>query len=115
LARLLKIDKLLEYLNDYIKVKLELLKVYLVDKIAEPLNILVASVVLLFLSFYFFLFLNFALANILNAVLSSNFWGYIIVAGLYLILIIAVIFYFRSGHFKKLITNFVLKLNEHKQ
>ena len=87
-----KLDSLLENLTGYIEARVELLKLTLwekaeqsADKAAFAGGSAIFFAVLAFLGFFFLLAFTIALGATLNHVLNSTFWGYWIVAGLYLL------------------------------
>jgi len=84
----LKIDKLANNLIKFIESRVELLKLEIREEAAEKgARLLILSIfVVLFL--FFMLFLSFFLSDYLNQILKSSFWGYGIVSGFYLLLII---------------------------
>ena len=99
-------------LTDYIKLKAKQIKLELIHHLAKLLGHLVVLGALVILGFFMMFFLSFALGNYLNEVLNSAFWGYMIVAGGYLVLIIVIGLLMRSGSIQKWIETIILKASE---
>lgn len=86
------IGQLVEVLKHYIGLQTEFVKLDVVDKVVRLLTAITMTVVLVGLLVIALIYLSFALAFGLGAVLG-NVWGFCIVAGLYLfILILFVVF-----------------------
>lgn len=84
----MRIDRLANNLIAFVENRIELLKVEIREEAAETgAKLLILSVfALLFL--FFTIFISFFLSDYLNQVIHSSFWGYGIVAGFYLFLIL---------------------------
>ncbi|MEO9805602.1 MAG: phage holin family protein [Reichenbachiella sp.] len=106
---ILKISKLKETFTEYIRVKFELFKLDLAEQLSNVLAQMIAYVVILLISGLMITFLSIALANFLNSFFKGESVGYLIVAGLYLLLLLLVFYSLKSG---KLKTFFEKKLME---
>ena len=84
-------------LKEYIDIKTEQIKLVVLGKVAIVLSNLIAISIILLFSFFLVFFLSFALANVLNDVLESTNLGFFMVAGFYLIIIIAVAILTKKG------------------
>jgi uncharacterized membrane protein YqjE len=84
----LKLDRIINNLIGFVENRIELLKLELREEAAETgakLLILASfAILLLFLT----IFLSFFLSDYLNDILESRYWGYGIVSGFYLFLIL---------------------------
>ena len=97
---ILKISKLKETFTDYIKVKFELFKLDLTEHLSNVLAQMIAYIVILIISSLVITFLSIALAQFINTYFEYSAIGYLIVAGLYLLLLILVFYLLKSGKLK---------------
>ncbi len=108
----MKIDALIDAIIDFLKVKFEIVKVDIIEK----LSALVANVVVFMLAFsifmFFLVFFSFFVATLLNEQLDSMFWGYAIVAGFYLLIVIIMLIMLRSGKIQGLIERAIMTATE---
>ncbi len=84
IARMLKLDQVIERLTDYVESRIELVKYDLKEDAARILSRLSVYLIILFVGTFFLLFISIAAA----LELSKNFgyfWGFGIVSGVYLI------------------------------
>lgn len=106
---LLNTKKLKEALSDYVKVKTALLKLELKEHISDALAKLVAYIIILLIASIVLLFLSIGIALLINHVLSSQAYvGFVIVAGFYLIVLFVVLMFLRSGKLKMVIEDAML-------
>lgn len=95
------IDGLVESIADYFLIKVELLKLNTIEELSGVLSKLI-SLFLILLVFLFFLgFISTALANFLNVVLQSQYWGHAIVGGVYLLVLLFFYYLLKSGKLKE--------------
>ncbi len=87
-----KADDLIEHAGDYVETyyKLGLLK--LTQKSSNAGSAVIAGILLGVLAFFFMLFLGMGLAWLIGDALDSVMAGYFIVAGIYLLLILCLVF-----------------------
>jgi uncharacterized membrane protein YqjE len=85
LAELFNLDGLIEALTKYLDTKSELLKLQLKEQITKIFTSLITAVFTLSFAFFFAFFLSLALGFFLNEWLGSRFYGFLIIAGGYLI------------------------------
>ena len=97
---ILKISKLKETFTEYIRVKFELFKLDLTEHLSNVLAQMIAYIVILIISGLVVTFLSIALANFLNSYFQNDSIGYLIVAGIYLLLLLLVFYLLRSGKLK---------------
>jgi hypothetical protein len=71
--------------GDYLKNKTQLWKLKLVDKASSLVATIVETVALVFFAIIFFFFINIALALLIGYWLGHSFYGFFIMAALYLI------------------------------
>ena len=86
--KIFNLDKLIETLTKYFETRIELLKIELKEEVskfvAKAILLLVAGMFIIL----FVLFLFLSLASFLNELFMSAYWGYVIVSGFFLLLII---------------------------
>ncbi len=91
LFRFLKLDVIVEHLTGLIETKLELVKLEVKEEVAKVGARIIAGIVLAFLLVMIIIFLSVSLATLLNSVLESLYWGYFIITGFYLLVLILLI------------------------
>jgi uncharacterized membrane protein YqjE len=79
-------NKLADTVSAYVETKIELLKLDLKEQLVQVLARLLTWSVLIFSMLTALLFLSIALSAFLNEILESSFWGYVIVAGTYILI-----------------------------
>jgi len=79
------LESLFANAGEYLETKAELWKLKLVDKTSTALSSIVEKVILFFLGFLFFIFLNIGLALLIGYWLGHSFWGFFIMAAFYAI------------------------------
>lgn len=97
---ILKITKLKEALSDYVKVKLELFKIDMTEQISHVLAQVIAYIVILLISTLVILFVSMGMAFLINQQLDSEYLGFLIVAGAYLLILLGVLYLLKSGKLK---------------
>jgi len=81
-----KIEETVDSIKDYINTMYELAVLKASDKLAHIVSNALSFLPILFLTFATFLMLSFGLAFYLNTVLVSEFLGFFIVGGVYLLI-----------------------------
>jgi len=85
---LLNVNELFDNFYKYIEARIDLFKFETKESITEAVIAIVQVVALMVLSLFVVTFLSVGLSLFLNDVLDSPFWGFFIVAGFYLVLLI---------------------------
>jgi hypothetical protein len=80
------IEDLFEKTEAYVRTNVELIKIKVVDKVAEIIASLISRILIITIFLLFFLMINIGLALWLGEVLGHNYYGFFIVAGLYALL-----------------------------
>lgn len=110
---------LIERIKEYVKLKVEQIKLHLVGHMARLMSQLIVVGLLIALALFMFFFLSFALASLLNDLLESNYFGHLIVAGGYFIAIVILIILAKTGHIQEWIETAILnasdKLNQEEE
>lgn len=88
LLKLLKLDSLINTIIDYAETRIDLVKAEAKDNLMTAMRAGAIYGSIAVLGLFFVLFLSITIALVLNAVLNSTFWGFVIVTGIYLIALI---------------------------
>lgn len=88
ILKFLKVDNLIHTLTDYAETRIALMKVEVKDEIAKALRAALIYIAMALMAFFFALFLSLTIALVLNHLLDSTFWGFVIVTGLYLVVLL---------------------------
>ncbi|MGI9544109.1 MAG: phage holin family protein [Cyclobacteriaceae bacterium] len=86
-----KFDDLINNLIGYLETKSELYKIEIKQELIRLLAKLIAAVVLGILLIIFLLFLSLTLGNYINTLLDSSFTGYLVISGLFLVILVILI------------------------
>jgi ABC-type sugar transport system permease subunit len=97
---LLNLNELFENFYKYVEARIDLLKFETKESITEAVISIIQGVALLILSLFVVTFLSIGLALLLNSALNSNFWGFMIVAAFYGVLLVGAIALKNSPAFK---------------
>ena len=81
-----RVKNIINALIGFIETKVELYKIQFKEEIAKALSILVLVIIFSMVGMLFILFLSHFLSGLLNDVLHSKYLGYLIVAGIYLVM-----------------------------
>jgi len=101
------IEPLLEKIEDYGKVKIELYKLKTINQIAKVTSAFVSRAVFMIALSMFFVFASLGLAIYLNHVLENSYIGFFTVAGFYLLLG-GVFYLFLHNRIKRKISNAII-------
>ena len=88
LLKLLKLDSLINTIIDYAETRIGLVQAEVKDTIMAAMRAAMIYGSIAVLGLFFVLFLSLTIALALNALLDSAFWGFAIVTGLYLIMVV---------------------------
>jgi len=97
---ILNIKKLKEILSEYVKIKFELFKLDITEHLSKILAQVIAYMIIFFMAMFVFAYAGIALANYLNQFFENTFGGYLVVAGIFLLLLFIVAYFLRSGKLK---------------
>ncbi|MEM9894945.1 MAG: hypothetical protein AAF789_01130 [Bacteroidota bacterium] len=106
------VNKLIETISEYFEVKSEQVKLRILKKLAKLLAVLLSLIFLIAISLFLLLFVSFALTQILNEWLDSNYLGYLLISGFYLALIIGVVIAVRTKALQKVLEKFIINLSK---
>lgn len=84
------VKQLVDEVQDYIKTRIDLATLTAVDKVSDGVSKAALYITLFLLSFFFLIFASTALALGIGDALENNWLGFLIVAGIYLLLCILI-------------------------
>ena len=84
---ILNINKLKETVSEYVKIKFELLKLDITEHLSKILAQVIAYMIIFFMAMFVFAYASVALANYLNGVFNNTYGGYLVISGVFLILL----------------------------
>lgn len=93
-----KVGRIVKSPIRHVEAKIEAKKQNIKESAAEIISKVIIFGVLAFVAILFLLFASIMLANYLNVVLNSSFWGYGVVAGVYLVIAV-ILFMLRDKNF----------------
>ncbi len=88
------------------------MKLEIMAKVAKILAVVIVFILLALIGFFFLLLAGIALSEYLNTLLDSTFYGYLIVSGLILLIMITLISLLKSGRIQSWLESFILKIGE---
>ena len=97
---LFNFEKIKNRISEYVQIKLELLKLEITEHVASILAQAIAHIVILLTSGFVISLLSFGLSLYLNEVLGSNFAGFFITAGIFLLVLLIISLLLKSGKLK---------------
>ncbi len=101
------VEELFEKGGDYIQTNLQLIKLKATDKVATIVSNLAAQIAVVFLGFFFLLMLNIGIAFWIGEAIGKTHYGFMIVAGFYLLMTI-ILSIFKNELIKKPIINSII-------
>jgi hypothetical protein len=106
------INNLLDKLSAYIQIKGEKIKLDVIAQVSKLLGHFIAFLMVGLIGFFFFIFGSIALGAYLNLVLEITYYGYLILSGFYLVLMIIVFLLMRTKAIQKWMESFFINLSE---
>ena len=106
--------QVIENIVAFVEVKTEQIKLRIIAQLAKMLSGAIALSISVLFGMFFLFFLSFALAELINNALESAYLGFFIIAGSYLLVIIATILLVKSKKLQRWIENAIVKLGETK-
>jgi hypothetical protein len=80
------VQSLIDRAKDYVETRIDLLKLQAANKSADVISSIASAVVMGVMFIFFFLLLNIGLALLLGQLLGNNYYGFFIMAAIYLII-----------------------------
>ncbi|CAN5322872.1 hypothetical protein BH09BAC2_BH09BAC2_06920 [soil metagenome] len=102
------IESLFDKAKEYLEIRLDLLKLKAIDKSSEWISNCLTMVILGIFGLFFLVLFNIGLALLIGYLLGNSFWGFFIVAALYIIIGV-VIYSFRKKWLKAPIATMMIK------
>ena len=102
------LESLLNSATEYGKTTVELVKLKALDKTSDIVSSVIPHAIVLVLLISFVIFLNLGIAFWLGEILGKIFYGFLIIAGFYLLLGI-ILYFLMYKWLKKLVCNYVIK------
>ena len=103
------LEGFLENAQGYIDSRVQMVKLEIQEKLTNVITLLLVLLSIMFLSLMMIAFLSMALGYFLNSLLDSSFLGFLIMGGIYFVLILILVFSKNSIHKKihKLTSSFM--------
>ena len=109
---MIKIDKLIDSITSYLKIRFDILKIDLIEKISSSISSVISGFILFFILLFVLAFASLTAGSILNFYFDSKFLGYAIITGIYVIVFFIMYYTAKSGRLKKMIEKELLKQKE---
>lgn len=97
MAKIFNVDRLVESVSNYVKIRIDLLKIELIERISGLAALIITFLVIFMLGLFLMAFASLTLGSFLNEVLASTYLGFLIITIFYIILLVIVVFILRSG------------------
>jgi len=98
---LVNLNKLKEAISGYLKIKIELIKLDITEHLSQVLSRIIAMFVIFIISMFVLAFASLALASYLNDLWGSSFGGYLVLSGIFIIVLTFTIYLLKSGKLRK--------------
>ena len=107
-----KIADTIDNIQEYLEIKAESIKLRILIQLTKTFSGIISISVILLLGFFLLFFLSFAVAILLNDALNSEFLGYFILCGFYLLIIILVLILAQKGVIQGWFESIILTLTK---
>ena len=108
--RLFPIPKLLDKLQEYLKVKGDQLKLEVMGQTAKVLSYTIIFIFTGLIALFFGFFIGLAFAVYLNEVFDSQYLGYFIISGAILLILVVLLILLKTGKIQRWIEVVILKI-----
>lgn len=105
-------SKILALVTDYVQVKSDQLKLRIFSVLSKLFALLISFSIIVGFGFFVLLFLNFYLSNLINNWLESTFYGYLIIAGFYIILLVIALILIKKEALQNIIDKIIIQILE---
>lgn len=102
------IESLYNKVKEYTETTIELYKLNAIEASADVLSSIVARIVFVIVFALFTLFINVTISLLIGNLLGAYYWGFLIVSGFYLIIMVF-LYYYNGKLIKAPITNLVIE------
>tara|TARA_R110002012_G_scaffold94666_3_gene229119 strand:+ start:13778 stop:14158 length:381 start_codon:yes stop_codon:yes gene_type:complete len=115
LSKFLKIDELIDSVTEYVRIKIELVKLNMIEELSGILAQLIALFLILTVFMFFMFFGSITLSTFLNYLWSSAYLGYGAVTCFYLLALLFFVYLLQSGKLKDAVENQITKAMKEKE
>ena len=112
MVKIFNIERLIDSVLDYLKVKADILKLDIIERISGLVAFLISFLIIFIGSLFFIAFASLTIGSLLNEILESSYLGYAIVTTVYFIMLMIVVYFLRSGRLQKTIESIVVSAME---
>lgn len=106
------IRKIVDQIAEYAEIKTEQIKLKFISRVSKLLASVLSLVLIGFLGLLFLFFLSFSIGQVLNESLESAYWGFFIVSGFYLVLVVIVLLLARAKKIRSWFEKLILHIAE---
>ncbi|MFT6852521.1 MAG: Na+/proline symporter [Cyclobacteriaceae bacterium] len=110
MAAMFPINKLVDKLTEYLKVKGDQLKLDVLSQVARILAYTITFILIGLIASFLVLFISLTLALYLNHLLESVYLGYVIISGVILILLIILILLLKTQKIQLWLESMIIKI-----
>ncbi len=109
MSKFLKIDELIDTVTEYVKVKMELIKLNMIEELSGIISQLIALTLILTVFTFFLFFGSITLSLFLNDIWHSPYLGYLAVTTFYLLMVFFFVYLLQSGKLQEAVENQITK------
>jgi len=106
------INTVIDKVTEYLKIKGEKIKLDIIASVSKIMAYVICFILLLLIGFFFLVFASITAGAVINQALESNYLGYLIITGFYLIVLIIILILLRTRKIQNLIEKTLVQLNE---
>jgi Fe2+ transport system protein B len=103
---------LIERIKEYVKLKIEQIKLELVGHVARLMSHLIVVMLLIIFGLFMVFFLSFAVGALLNELMESSYLGFLIMAGAYFLGFVILVMLAKSGRIQGWIETAIIKASD---
>lgn len=106
---------MIQHIIGLVETKIALVKLEVKEEVSKVASRLIVALVMGMLAFFIWFFISFATALMINTWMSSAFWGFFIIAGIHILLLILLFIYQKELGLEKAISDGmdkILKVNQ---
>ncbi|MBV6646356.1 MAG: hypothetical protein KI790_12955 [Cyclobacteriaceae bacterium] len=115
MPKVLLINKLIDKITEYLKLKGDQVKVEAMGHVARVLSVVITYGIIAFIGGFLLFFLSITVAVCLNHLLESTFLGYLIMSGLLFLLVIVLLLVHKTGSLQRWLEGLILGIGDPKE
>lgn len=115
MSKFLKIDELIDAVSEYVRIKIELVKLNMIEELSGVLAQLIALFLILSVFMFFLFFGSITLSAFLNTLWNSAYLGYGAVTAFYLVVLLFFVYLLQSGKLKDAVEAQIAKAVKEKE